>query len=211
MKLQRFLTIAVLLFAGSVFAQSRTVEGTVSYGKAPIKGITIAVQGSAKTTKTDDKGHYKIDLAPSESTLIFTGEGLISQYVKLKKKQTLLDVTLEFSDMDLAIAKGLVDKRDISNAQVTMTPSGNIQGTMDIKHIIEGKAPGVTYRDGYVYIRNEQCLLYMVDGSEVENLLMLNPSDIDEVTIVKDGTASVYGGKGINGVVLITTKSAKIK
>ena len=40
---------------------------------------------------------------------------------------------------------------------------------------------------------------------------MLNPSDIDEVTIVKDGTASVYGGKGINGVVLITTKSAKIK
>ena len=86
MKLQRFLTIAVLLFAGSVFAQSRTVEGTVSYGKAPIKGITIAVQGSAKTTKTDDKGHYKIDLAPSESTLIFTGEGLISQYVKLKEK-----------------------------------------------------------------------------------------------------------------------------
>ncbi|MDD4820785.1 MAG: carboxypeptidase-like regulatory domain-containing protein [Flavobacteriales bacterium] len=210
MKSHRILALAMLFCSTVLFAQNRTLEGFVKYGEAPIKGVRIAIQGTQKSTLTDEKGHYSIEIAPKESSVIVGGKGLVSQYIKLKGKQTKLDVTLEFSDMDKAIAAGLIDEKTLTIAKSTLLPNEN-EGNMSIKSIIESKAPGVSYEEGYVFFRGNRCNLYMVDGIKVDNLEStgLDPHMIDKVEIIKDGTASVYGGGSENGVVLVTTKGNK--
>ena len=210
MKLNRILALTLFLCSTVLFAQNRTLEGSVKYGEAPIKGVKIAVQGTKKVVYTDDKGHYSLELTPKETNVIVAGDGVISQYIKLKGKQTKLDVTIEFSDIDKAIAKGIIDEHDATNARSVMR-SDDVMGEMTIKNIVESKAPGVTYDGGYVFFRGSRCNLYMVDGTKVDNLESagLDPHQIDKVEIVKDGTASVYGGGSENGVVLVTTKGNK--
>lgn len=209
MKLQNILTVCALVLSAAVFAQNRTVEGTVTYGNVPVNGLKVSVQGTAKSVLTDAEGHYAIEMGPKENKLVFTGDGIVSQYVNVKKKQTELNVDVALSDLDLAIAKGYVDRTRINNSVgIITTTSKDADGGLSMKRIIEGRVPGVVYNEeeGYVYIRGEQCALYMVDGTRVPNLTIIDPGVVDKVEVVKDGTASVYGGEAYNGVVLITTK-----
>ena len=190
-----------------VFAQNRTLTGTVKFGDAPIKGVKVAVQGTKKVAYTDAEGKYSVELGPKELNVIVAGDGVVSQYIKVGKKQTVLDVTLQFSDMDKAIAKGLIDQHTATTAKATMR-ADEVTGYKSIKSIVESKSPGVIYEDGYVFFRGNRCNLYLVDGTRVDNLesANLDPNMIDKVEVIKDGTASLYGGGSENGVVLVTTK-----
>lgn len=208
MKTNHFITAILLIFSCVLSAQQRTIEGTITYGQAPIKGIKVSVQGTKATAFTDDKGFYKIELPNPESTIIISGEGIISQYVTLKKKISKLDFKVELSDQDEAIAAGLINP-STSNSQATITINKNGNDLLDIGKMIEGRLPGVSYENGIVYIRGEACEYYSIDGSRIENLSALNPDDIADIKIVKDGTASIYGGKARNGAVVITTKGQK--
>lgn len=207
MKLKTLFALSLMAVSAVVFAQNRTLTGTVKFGDAPIKGVKVAVQGTKKVAYTDAEGKYSVELGPKELNVIVAGDGVVSQYIKLGKKQTVLDVTLQFSDMDKAIAKGLIDQHTATTAKATMR-ADEVTGYKSIKSIVESKSPGVIYEDGYVFFRGNRCNLYLVDGTRVDNLesANLDPNMIDKVEVIKDGTASLYGGGSENGVVLVTTK-----
>ncbi|MBQ8650486.1 MAG: TonB-dependent receptor plug domain-containing protein [Flavobacteriales bacterium] len=207
MKLKTLFALSLMIVSAVVFAQNRTLTGTVKFGDAPIKGVKVAVQGTKKVAYTDAEGKYSVELGPKELNVIVAGDGVVSQYIKLGKKQTVLDVTLQFSDMDKAIAKGLIDQHTATTAKATMR-ADEVTGYKSIKSIVESKSPGVIYEDGYVFFRGNRCNLYLVDGTRVDNLesANLDPNMIDKVEVIKDGTASLYGGGSENGVVLVTTK-----
>lgn len=210
MKLHKSILIAgMLLFSVALSAQMRTVKGTVTYGDVPITGLKVLVAGSERTTFTDGKGHYSIELSPEENTLLFSGDGIISAYVKVKKKiRGNVDVKLQVSDFDVAYAKGLLDKKMISNSKTFIDPERKISGELSMKNIIEGSSAGVRYLDGAVFIRGDKCLLYLVDGARVNDLSNIDPGTVEKVEIVKDGTGNLYGAASVNGVVLITTKAS---
>ena len=207
MKLKTLFALSLMAVSAVVFAQNRTLTGTVKFGDAPIKGVKVAVQGTKKVAYTDAEGKYSVELGPKELNVIVAGDGVVSQYIKLGKKQTVLDVTLQFSDMDKAIAKGLIDQHTATTAKATMR-ADEVTGYKSIKSIVESKSPGVIYEDGYVFFRGNRCNLYLVDGTRVDNLesANLDPNMIDKVEVIKDGTASLYGGGSENGVVLVNTK-----
>lgn len=207
MKLKTLFALSLMIVSAVVFAQNRTLTGTVKFGDAPIKGVKVAVQGTKKVAYTDAEGKYSVELGPKELNVIVAGDGVVSQYIKVGKKQTVLDVTLQFSDMDKAIAKGLIDQHTATTAKATMR-ADEVTGYKSIKSIVESKSPGVIYEDGYVFFRGNRCNLYLVDGTRVDNLesANLDPNMIDKVEVIKDGTASLYGGGSENGVVLVTTK-----
>lgn len=208
MNLKKLFTLSLMMFSVIAFAQTRTLEGVVTFGDAPIKGVKIAVQGNPKKVAyTDAQGKYSIELAPKENNIIVAGDGVVSQYIKLKGKQTKLDVSLQFSDLDKAIAKGLIDQHTATTAKSVMYAS-DVRGNVTLKSVIESKAPGVIYEDGYVFFRGSRCNLYIIDGTRADNLNNsgVDPMIIEKVEVIKDGTASVYGGGSENGVVIITTK-----
>lgn len=207
MKLKTLFALSLMAVSAVVFAQNRTLTGTVKFGDAPIKGVKVAVQGTKKVAYTDAEGKYSVELGPKELNVIVAGDGVVSQYIKVGKKQIVLDVTLQFSDMDKAIAKGLIDQHTATTAKATMR-ADEVTGYKSIKSIVESKSPGVIYEDGYVFFRGNRCNLYLVDGTRVDNLesANLDPNMIDKVEVIKDGTASLYGGGSENGVVLVTTK-----
>ena len=213
MKLNKSSLIAgAMLLSVTVSAQMRTVKGTVTYGDVPITGINVIVAGSERSTTTDKNGHYSIQLSPEENTLAFVGEGIISEYVKVKKKvKGDLNVKLQVSDLDKAFAEGLLDKALISNSKTFINPKVKVAGELSMKNIIEGSSAGVRYIDGYVYVRRDRCLLYLVDGSRVNDLSTIDPGTVDKVEIIKDGTGNLYGADSVNGVVLITTKASGTK
>lgn len=206
MKYKGILTLIAVFISAALFAQ-HTVKGTVTCGDAPVKGLTIAIPGGASTT-SDQDGHYSIDLGPKDKTLVFSGEGIISQYVTVKKKQTELDVQVVVTDMDRAVAKGLLDKKYVSAAVSSSTPGGESNTYLSMKNIIETKVPNVTYSNGYVYIRGAKCLLYLVDGAKFQSLDMLDPGLVEKVEVIRDGTGNIYGSEAANGVVIITTKAS---
>ena len=210
MKLYKSILIAgAMLLPVALSAQMRTVQGTVTYGDVPITGMKVEVAGSERTTTTDGKGHYSIELSPEENTLLFAGEGIISAYVKVKKKvKGNVDVKLQVSDLDKAFAEGLLDKALISNSKTFINPKLKVSSDLSMKNIIEGSSAGVWYIDGKVYVRRDMCLLYLVDGSRVNDLSNIDPGTVEKVEIIKDGTGNIYGADSVNGVVMITTKAS---
>lgn len=210
MKLYKSILIAgAMLLPVALSAQMRTVQGTVTYGDVPITGMKVEVAGSERTTTTDGKGHYSIELSPEENTLLFAGEGIISAYVKVKKKvKGNVDVKLQVSDLDKAFAEGLLDKALISNSKTFINPKLKVSSDLSMKNIIEGSSAGVRYIDGKVYVRRDMCLLYLVDGSRVNDLSNIDPGTVEKVEIIKDGTGNIYGADSVNGVVMITTKAS---
>lgn len=206
MKYKGILTIMGVFFSVTLFAQ-HAVSGTVKCGDAPVKGLTIAVPGG-KSTVSDADGHYSIDLGPKGNTIVFSGDGIISQYVTVKKKQTELNVEVQVTDMDMAVAKGLLDQKYVSAAISKSTPNGESNTYLSMKNVIESKVPNVTYSDGYVYIRGSKCLMYLVDGAKTPNLDMVDPGLVEKVEVIRDGTGNIYGADAVNGVVKITTKAS---
>lgn len=206
MKRKEILTVMAVFFSGALFAQ-HTVKGTVTCADAPVKGLTIAVPGG-ESTLSDKDGNYSIDLGPKDKTLVFSGDGIISQYVTVKEKQTELNVQVVVTDMDRAVAKGLLDKKYISAAISKSTPNGESNTYLSMKNVIESKVPNVTYSNGYVYIRGAKCLMYLVDGAKVPSLDMVDPGLVEKVEVIRDGTGNIYGADAANGVVMITTKAS---
>lgn len=176
-------------------------------GDAPVKGLTIAVPGG-ESTVSDKDGHYSIDMGPKGKTIVFSGDGIISEYVTVKKKQTELNVEVKVTDMDMAVAKGFLDKKYISAAVSKSTPNGESNTYLSMKNVIESKVPNVTYSNGYVYIRGARCLMYLVDGAKVTNLDMVDPGLVEKVEVIRDATGNIYGADAVNGVVMITTKAS---
>ena len=225
----------LLLFGGLLFAfmqqasaQNHQISGKVSDNKGEaLIGVSVIVKGESKGTTTDLKGTYRITVSNNSKVLVFKYVGFKSKEVNIGTSSQL-NVTLEEEINTLnevvVIGYGTVKRRDltgsvasVSGKDIAATPVPNVAQAM------QGKLPGVnvTSQDGRpgadvaIRIRGGGSIsqsnqpLILIDG--IPGNLGDIPSDqVESIDILKDASSTaIYGARGANGVVLITTKSAK--
>jgi len=215
------------------FSQTLTINGTVYSGdnKEPLPGVSVLVKGTSTGVVTDIYGKFKISVNQG-STILFSFIGYNKQEVIVNDDKTL-SITLEPENAEIdelvVIGYGTVKKSDLTGSVGSVSSSNIKQSqTSGIDQALQGRAAGVvvTSNSGQpgsgvtVRIRgigtvNNSNPLYVVDGVALTDISFLNPSDIKSMEILKDASATaIYGARGANGVVLITSlqgnKSAKI-
>lgn len=228
---RRFLCLAlVAMVSFAAAAQSKSVSGKVvdQNGEAVI-GATVMVKGSTNGTATDFDGAYKLSNVANDATLVFSYVGCTTQEVKVAGK-SVIDVTLREDtnvlDDLVVVGYGVQKKSDVTGAMTRVDSEAlNTRPVSNALEALQGKAAGVDITSserpgtmGSIRIRGnrsitaEQGPLYVVDGVPLQSggIDALNPRDIETVDILKDASATaIYGSRGANGVVIITTKAGK--
>lgn len=223
----KYLLILFLALPILSFAQDRDVSGVVKDATgSPMPGVSVVVKGTTSGTTTDGDGVYKIKMA--SGTLVFSFIGYTTQEVVIENQSTV-DVVLEESAVGLdeivVVGYGSQKKKDVSSAIVVVDEKElKDRPLVSVAEGLQGKAAGVQVTQpsgkpgGGITVRvrgatsisasNEP--LYVVDGIPMTDIRGLNPQDIASYSVLKDAaSAAIYGIRGSNGVVLITTKSGK--
>ena len=218
--------VCLLLASASAFAQTKTVTGTVTdAANEPLIGASVLVQGTSTGTITDMDGKYSISVTP-EDVLVFSYVGMTSQTIKVGA-QNVINVTLKEDSQVLAetvvIGYGSAKKRDLTGSitnikgeelanKPAMNPLSSLQGKVAGVQIVNSGRAG---SDPEIRIRGTNSIngykpLYIVDGLFNDNINFLNPEDIESMEILKDPSSlAIFGVRGANGVIIITTKKAK--
>ena len=197
----------------------------VDASEQPVPGVAVLVKGTTAGTTTDLDGLFSISASPG-NILVFSSIGYETQEVAVGNRTTFNIILKDDSivlESAVAIGYGVVNKRDLSTA-ISSIKSEDIanQPISDFRQSMAGKMPGVQVMqtsgdpEGSVMVRvrgissatagNDP--LYIVDGVPMENgLNNLNSNDIESMEVLKDASsAAIYGSRGSNGVILITTK-----
>lgn len=223
--LKRFLFLLGLFSFGLVQAQGEiTVSGTVQDDSGPLPGVNVVLLDNSKGTSTDFDGNFTLSGIDPQSTIVFSYVGFKTVEIPVNNRTTI-SVTLELDSQSLeeivvvgygtqsrsevtgAIAT--IDAEEISSLPVT-TADQALQGRAPGVNVINSGSPGSS---PVVRIRglgtpNNNTPLYVIDGTISSGMGNLNPNDIKSIQVLKDAaTTAVYGSKGSNGVILITTKS----
>lgn len=207
--------------------QTINVTGKVTDSSgSPLPGVTVVVKGTTQGIITDGSGEYYLTNVPSEATIIFSFVGMKTQEVLIDGKNRiniiLQDETIGLEEV-VAIGYGTMKKSDLTGS-VTSVSSDDLAAfpAQGINQAIQGRATGVqiTSKNGEpgagtrIRIRGGTSLnassdpLYVVDG--FAGGAVPPPEDINSIEILKDASATaIYGSRGANGVILITTKSGK--
>lgn len=209
-------------------AQQRSVTGVVTdTNNETVIGASVFEKGTSNGTITNLSGEYSLQV-PSGATLVFSYIGYVTQEVVVGEKSTI-NVTLseDTEQLEEVVVVGYgVQKKSSMTAAVASVSAKEIakQVTSNVASALQGRTPGVEILqnggeaggDVSILIRGAGTFgstepLYIVDGAVSSNgLNSLNPSDIESIEILKDGSAAaIYGSRAANGVVLITTKSGK--
>ncbi|MGM0532709.1 MAG: SusC/RagA family TonB-linked outer membrane protein, partial [Bacteroidota bacterium] len=218
-----FMTIPLM-----VFGQERTVTGTVTDSEgSPLPGVTVLVEGTNDGTVTNSDGFFEISLAEGQNNLVFSFIGFQSETVDVSG-QDEVNVTLQEESVgldevvvvgygsvrrsDLTGAVGRVEGNELDN-MATADPVQNLTGKLAGVEVISNSGEpgsGSRIRVRGVGTINASDPLYVVDGFPMGNMSNVDPSNIESVEILKDASATaIYGSRGANGVVLVTTKSGK--
>ncbi|MBD0834195.1 TonB-dependent receptor [Aestuariibaculum suncheonense] len=220
-----------LLFTGVIYAQSVTVNGTVTDGGefgGPLPGVTVIVKGTSNGTSTDFDGNYSLTVENPNATLIFSYVGYEKQEVNLNNKKTInvtLQPSLESLDEVVVVGYGTAKKSDLTGSVVTIGGETlEKQPIASVAEALTGRLAGVQVTssegspDAEVNIRvrgggsitQDSSPLIIVDGFPVNSMSDVSSSDIENITVLKDASSTaIYGSRGANGVVIITTKSGK--
>ena len=227
---QKLLFLSVLLLGIQiVFGQSKFVTGKVTDGSGgALPGVSVQVKGTSQGIITDGNGKYSISISNTNSVLIFTYIGFVSQEVNIGNK-TEINITLTEDETNLTelvvVGYGTMKKSDLTGAiaQVKATKMEN-ENPKTIQDMLRGNAPGLDISNnssprggGSLLVRGRASLtastspLLVVDGVIYPGSMSdINPNDIATIDILKDASsAAVFGARSANGVILITTKKGK--
>jgi TonB-linked SusC/RagA family outer membrane protein len=224
-----FLSLVFLSFFQPLFAQDLKVSGTVKNNNGePVEGANVVVKGSSTGVVTDKTGYYTITVPSPDAVLVFSYSGFGNKEEKLAGRTTVnLSMTPSSNDLDeiVVIGYGTQKKRDVTGA-ITSVSSKDIQerNPVTLFDALQGKAAGVLITNdngdpagqGSIQIRGASSInsgnapLYVIDGIISDNGNFVNPSDIETIDILKDAASTaIYGTRGANGVILITTKKGR--
>ncbi|WDF54918.1 SusC/RagA family TonB-linked outer membrane protein [Mucilaginibacter sp. KACC 22063] len=216
-----------LFFTSAAFAQNVTVKGNVTDATSgeTLIGVTVTIKGTTAGTQTDVNGAFTLS-APGTATLVFTYVGYASQEVPLNG-QTAINVKLAPQAKELqqvvVVGYGVQRKRDVTGSignvsgeqlakQPVQTPTQALQGRVSGVQVLSSgqpnSAPQLRIR-GTGSILGGANPLYVVDGVLTNDIRNINNADILSVDVLKDASAAIYGVRGANGVVIITTKKGK--
>lgn len=215
------------------FAQTKrqkkvTVSGYVTDGNnKPLSGVTIIVDGVTLNRSTNSKGFYKIKVYPDiKSLMVYTlyNGGLEVEFRGKTKINFILEPNTSSEgkyipkDQLVDLGYGNALKSNLSSSYGVIDGENSDDFTYkNIFDMIQGKVPGVVVSGSSVIIRGTNSInagtqpLFVVDGSATEFIDYINPRDVKSISIIKGPATAIYGVKGANGVILITTKSGSIK
>ena len=215
---------------GNVQQMDKIITGHVldENGK-PVPGASVVVKGTNNGTTTKEDGSFSLsipDNAP-DVVLVVTSVGYEKNEVPLEGKDDItIAIVAQAKEMNevVVIGYGTSTKKDLTapvstvniddlNKRTTSSPMAGLQGSIAGVQVTNSGAPGSTpsVRIRGVGSLNNENPLYVVDGMFVDNIDFLNPSDIEDMSILKDASgAAIYGVRAANGVVLITTKKGRM-
>jgi TonB-linked SusC/RagA family outer membrane protein len=209
--------------------QKKPISGKVTDTSGnSLPGVSVVVRGTTNGTITDVNGNYSLSYNPENSALQFSFVGMKTQEVAIDGKATI-NVTLEEDAIGLeevvAVGYGSQKKRDVigSIATVKAETLETTSSSTNVLSLLQGQAAGVSIQStsgklgagvnilirGLSSISAGTSPLYIIDGVPViGDMSLINQTDIESIQVLKDAAAtSIYGSRGSNGVVLITTKS----
>jgi len=212
-------------------AQVKTVTGVVTAGdtKETLPGATILVKGTTTGVVTDLDGIYSVKVTEANAILVFSYVGYVTQEIPAGNLQTI-DVVLQPSkttlDEVVVIGYGTVRKSDLSGSVGTvktedltritsLNPVQGLQGNVTGVQVTStsgtpGEKPSVRIRGVGSFGNSDP--IYVVDGVITDDISFLNSSDILSMEVLKDASASsIYGSRGANGVIMVTTKMGSVK
>jgi TonB-linked SusC/RagA family outer membrane protein len=191
----------------------------------PIPGVSVMVKGTSVGTATDEKGHYTLTVSDLEQTLVFTYIGYTAQEEVIGGRKTVnIQMKAQVFDMNevVAIGYGTVKRANLGGAVATAdakafearpvrNAANALQGVMPGLTVVRnggapGNTPSLRVRD--ISSINGGMPLVLIDGAEGD-INLINPADIESVSVLKDGTAAIYGARASDGVILITTRGGR--
>ncbi|MCC3154967.1 TonB-dependent receptor [Hymenobacter sp. BT770] len=232
-KLYRLACLLLLLLAGyapGALAQSRSVSGKVTTAdtKEALPGVTVLLKGTTNGTGTGPDGTYTLQVPNEGGTLVFSFVGYASQEVPIAGQSTISPaLTVDSKGLDEVVVVGYGTQKagNVTGAITGVTAKEIEERPVNrIENALVGQMPGVYVQTpsgepgaelqirvrGAASINASNEPLYVVDGVPVDNLRGINPTDVANIEVLKDAaSAAIYGSRGSNGVVLVTTKRGK--
>jgi len=227
---KKLLMLFVLLQASLGFAQTGSITGTVTDAEGiGLPGVNIVEKGTQNGVVSDFDGNFTI-VTNSNATLMFSYLGFVTKEVSVAGKTSIkisLEEDLAQLDEVVVIGYGTVKKSDLTGSVATVdTEKAYIAPVSSLDNALQGRASGVqvTTTNGSpgagasIRIRGGNSItagnapLYVVDGFVgAGDLTTLNPNDVESIQVLKDASSTaIYGARGTNGVILITTKKGRI-
>lgn len=229
----------LLLCSIGAFAQTRTVTGTVTAKDgSPVAGASVVVKGGKRGVITDSLGNFSLKVGASAKSIVVTSVGYLDQELALSGNTSGLQVTLnggisQLNDV-VVIGYGTQKQKDLVGSAASVTSKDFQQGAITTpEQLIQGKVAGVSITTNggspgsgsTIRIRGGASLnasndpLIVIDGVPLSDngisgaaspLSLINPNDIESFSILKDAASTaIYGSRGSNGVIMITTKRGK--
>lgn len=193
----------------------------------PVSGASIVIKGSSTGTSSDADGSFKLQTAQNTVTLVISSVGYETKEVTVTASQPVTIILASKSNTAeeiVVVGYGTQKKVDLTGSVATIKAADVNQGiNQSVSHALQGRASGVTVIQNSgapgegVEIRvrgsgsiNDNSPLYVVDGIISGGIGHLNPGDIESISVLKDAaSAAIYGSRGANGVIIVTTKKGK--
>ena len=224
-KLMLFFSL-LFISIGMITAQSQVRGVVVDEAGEPVVGATVQIKGTSQGTVTDFDGNFTLT-APADARLIVSYVGMVTQEVAAKPNMRIvMRDDSEILEEVMVVAYGTAKKSTFTGSASKVDP-GQIENrsVASVSKALDGTVPGVQSTlgsgqpgsgagiviRGFGSINASQSPLYVVDGVPFNgDLNSINPNDIEDMTVLKDASASsLYGSRAANGVIMITTKSGK--
>ena len=212
-----------------VLPQQQTVSGKVTDSQTgeAMTGVAVVIKGTTIGTETDSNGNYSIAVSDMNATLGFSFIGYVNQEIPINGRTTInVSMTSQVQQMGevVVIGYGTARKKDLTgslssvksdvinvfpNTTVDQALQGRVAGVHVIQNTGKPGSPMQIRIRGTNSIRGDNSPIWIIDGFPGDET-MLNPSDIESIEVLKDASATaIYGSRGANGVILVTTKSGQ--
>ncbi|MBN1184869.1 MAG: TonB-dependent receptor [Bacteroidales bacterium] len=224
-----FLFFIFILVSGSLFAQKQVTGQVLDETGEPMPGVNVVVKGTTQGSITDMDGKFTVGGVTDESTLVFTFIGTIPQEVTVGEK-VYFEITMkaEATELDEVVVVGYGEVKranvvgavvDVSAREIEEIPATNLATLLEgrLAGVKVGQSSGNPNAATSLSIRiagtwNNESPIFVIDGivyEDMDRFNMLDPSEIESISVLKDASAAVYGAKSAGGVVVVKTKRGR--
>ncbi|GHU76907.1 SusC/RagA family TonB-linked outer membrane protein [Bacteroidia bacterium] len=210
---------ATLLLSSNAYAQNVQIKGTVTdITSEPVIGVNVVERGTTNGTTTDLDGNYSLFVKPN-AVLIISYIGYITQEIAVGNRTTInVQLVEDAKDIEevVVVGYGTQKKADLTSAISTLNPTEVLKVPGGIENALQGNVAGVNVSGGMIRIRGTSSItgttdpLWIIDGIIGSSSDVPNEDQIASIQILKDAaSAAIYGVRGANGVIVVTTKQGQ--